>query len=174
MARGSFSLHRPLIWAADAVLVFYLLLDAIVAPVVRPVLRWLAALRLVVRLERAVAALPPYAILFLLAVPMLIAEPAKLYALWLIGEGLFWAGISVLAFAYALSLLIAERIYRAGESKLETIAWFARLVAWMSGVRDALYAWARSTQIWAFSLKLRRQARELAAKLVLGRRQAPD
>ena len=166
MGRGLFKLRRLLILAADAVVIFYLLLDGIVAPLVRPVLRWLAGLRLVVRLEGAVAALPPYVILALLAVPVLIAEPAKLYALWLIGKGLFWAGISLMAFAYALSLLIAERIYRAGEVKLETIAWFARLIGWMSGIRDALYAWARATQIWAFSLKLRRRAAELA-KLVL-------
>ena len=97
----------------------------------------------------------------------MIAEPAKLYALWLLSQGIYWAGITILGLAYVLSLIVAERIYCAGEAKLRTIAWFARLIDWMGDIRDRLLEWAQATQIWAFSFRLKRRARELTAKLLL-------
>ncbi|MGH6858424.1 MAG: hypothetical protein ACRECP_12525, partial [Methylocella sp.] len=112
-------------------------------------------------------ALPPYAILGLLAVPFAFAEPAKFYALYLMTEGHFETGLVTIAMAYLVSLLIVERIYHAGHAKLKTIPWFAKIMAWLTGINDLLLAWARATQVWAFSVKLMRNARALAAKLRL-------
>ncbi|MGH6851859.1 MAG: hypothetical protein ACREDJ_01415, partial [Methylocella sp.] len=83
------TLRRVILLPAKAVVVLYLVLDGIVAPVFRPLLRWVARLRFVIRLEDIVAALPPYAILALLSVPFAFAEPAKFYALYLMTEGYF-------------------------------------------------------------------------------------
>ncbi len=160
-------LRRLLLLAAKAVVVLYVVLDGIVTPVVRPLLGWVARLRLVIRLQDIVAALPPYAILVLLAVPFGFAEPAKIYALYLMAAGHFATGLVTISMAYLVSLLVVERIYHAGCEKLKMIRWFAKLMDWLTGIRDRLLAWARATRIWAFSVKLKRNARALAAKLRL-------
>ncbi len=161
------SLRRLLLSPAKAVVILYVVLDGIVTPVVRPLLGWVARLRFVIRLQDIVAALPPYAILALLAVPFAFAEPAKIYALYLMTEGHFATGLVTISMAYLVSLLVVERIYHAGRMKLATIPWFAKLMDWLTGIRDRLLAWARATRIWAFSAKLKRNARALAAKLRL-------
>jgi hypothetical protein len=161
------SLRRLLLLPVKAVVVLYLVLDGIVTPVVRPLLGWAARLRFVVRLQDIVAALPPYAILVSLAVPFAVAEPAKIYALYLMTEGHFAAGLLTISMAYLISLLIVERIYHAARAKLNTISWFAKLMEWLTGIRDRLLAWGRATRIWAFSVKLMRSARAFAAKLRL-------
>jgi hypothetical protein len=161
------SLRRLLLLPAKAVVILYVVLDGIVTPVVRPLLAWVARLRFVIRLQDIVAALPPYAILALLSVPFAVAEPAKIYALYLITEGQLVTGLVTISMAYLVSLLVVERIYHAGRMKLATILWFAELMDWLTGIRDRLLAWARATRIWAFSVKLKRNARALAAKLRL-------
>jgi hypothetical protein len=160
-------LRRLLFLPAKAVVVLYVVLDGIVTPVVRPLLGWVARLRFVIRLQDIVAALPPYAILVLLAVPLAFAEPAKIYALYLMAEGHFASGLVTISMAYLVSLLIVERIYHAGSAKLKTIPWFAKLMDWLTGIRDRLLAWVWATRIWAFSVKFKRNARALAAKLRL-------
>ncbi len=164
---GLFGLRRLLLLAADAIVVLYIVLDGIVAPVFGPLLRWVARLRLVLRLQDAVAVLPPYAILVLVAVPMLIAEPAKLYALWLLSRGLFWPGIGTITAAYILSLVIAERIYHAGRAKLRTIAWFARLMDWLTSIRDRILAFFRASWIFAYAAKLKRRSKAIMARFRL-------
>ncbi|MGH6834104.1 MAG: hypothetical protein ACREC9_00845 [Methylocella sp.] len=161
------SLRRLFLLPAKAVVVLYVVLDSIVTPVFRPLIRWVARLRLVIRLQVIVAALPPYAILGLLAVPFAFAEPAKIYALYLMTEGHFSTGLITIAMAYLVSLLIVERIYHAGHAKLRSIAWFAKLMDWLIGIRDRLLAWARATRVWTFSVQLKQSARALAAKLRL-------
>lgn len=161
------TLRRLFLAPAKAVVVLYVVLDGIVTPVVRPLLSWVARLRFVIRLQDIVAALPPYAILVLLAIPFAVAEPAKIYALYLMTEGHFVTGLVTISMAYLVSLVVVERIYHAGQAKLKTIPWFAILMDWLTGIRDRLLAWARATRIWAFSVKLKRNARALAAKLRL-------
>lgn len=164
---GSSRLRRVLLWVAKAIVIVYVILDGIVTPVFRPLLRWVARLRFVIRLQVIVAALPPYAILVLLAVPLAFAEPAKVYALLLMGEGHFVTGLAMMAVAYLVSLVIVERIYNAGERKLKTISWFARLMSWLVDIRDRLFAWARTTRIWALAAELKRSAHALIGKLRL-------
>jgi hypothetical protein len=161
------SLRRLFLLPVKAVVVLYVVLDGIVTPVFRPLLRWVARLRFVIRLQDIVAALPPYAILVLLAIPLAFAEPAKIYALYLLTEGQFATGLATIAMANLVCLLIVERIYHAGRAKLKTIPWFAKLMDWLTGIRDRLLAWARATPVWAFFVKVKRNARALAAKLRL-------
>lgn len=160
LARNEISgLVRIFLWAAKAVVILYVILDAIFTPVFLPLLRWVARLQFVIRLQDAVAALPPYAILVLLAIPFAIAEPAKIYALYLMGKGHISFGLITMALAYIVNLVVVERIYQAGQAKLKTIVWFAKLMGWLIGIRDRLLAFARSTRVWAFSVRLKREAR---------------
>lgn len=155
------------LWVAKAVVIVYVVLDGLATPIIQPLLRWVAKLRIVIRLQGAVAALPPYAILVLLGVPLAFAEPAKLYALVLMGQGHFTMGLATMAMAYLVSLVIVERIYHAGRAKLKTISWFAKLMEWLTGIRERLLAWARTTRIWVFSVRVKRAARALTVKLRL-------
>jgi hypothetical protein len=82
-------------------------------------------------------------------------------------EGQFATGLVTISMAYLVSLLIVERIYHAGRMKLATIPWFAKLMDWLTGIRDRLLAWARATRVWAFSVKLKQNMRAFAAKLRL-------
>jgi hypothetical protein len=159
--------RRVFLLAGKAIVILYVILDGIVTPIFQPLLRWVSRLGFVLRLQDVVATLPPYAILLLLAVPLAVAEPAKIYALILMGEGHFVTGVAMMAMAYFVSLVLVERIYNAGQEKLRTIAWFARLMDWLTGIRDRLLAWARSTQVWALSLRFKRAAHALIAKLWL-------
>lgn len=154
-------LRRLLLLAAEALIIFYLTLDALVAPVFRPLIRWLAKLRFVIRLEDLVADLPPYGILTLLAIPFALAEPAKVYALFLFATGHEMMGIVIFVLAYFVSFVVVERIYSAGRAKLRTIGWFAKLMDWLFAFRDHLLAWAKSTEAWAFFVRVKRRGAEV-------------
>lgn len=125
-----------------------LILDEIARPLYGPLLRAIARLRFLKAITALIIRLPPYAILCILAVPFIIAEPLKVVALYWIGTGHFLVGAATLVAAYALSFVLVERIYDAGREKLGTIAWFARALTWVSGYRDALLAWLRTTGAW--------------------------
>lgn len=158
-------LRRALLRLAEAVVIVYIVLDGIVTPLFRPVLRWTAQLRLILRLQEFVRRLPPYAILALFVIPHAVLEPAKIYAVYLIGSGHPRVGLITLAVTYFVGLVVVERIYHAGKEKLRTIAWVAKLLDWLFGFRDRLIAWARSTQVWAFALKTKQWAREVIARV---------
>jgi hypothetical protein len=160
-------LRRLLLIAANAIIILYLFIDGIVAPVFGPLARLAAHLRLVIRLQQAVAALPPYVVLALIGVPIMIAEPAKLYALWLMSQGHVWQGAVTLMAAYVLSLVIAERIYAAGREKLQTIAWFAQLMNWIISIRMHIVAWVRASLIWTSWVRFKRRSGEMTAKFRL-------
>lgn len=159
--------RRAFLMAAQAVVIVYVALDSIATPIFRPLVRWTAKLRFIIRLQELVARLPPYGVLAFLAVPFAIAEPAKIYALVLVATGHPILGLGVFAIAYLISFLVMERIYRAGEAKLRTIVWFAKLTDWLFGIRDRLIAWAKATDIWAFAVRIKQRARALAAQIRL-------
>lgn len=160
-------LRRALLRVAEAVVIIYIVLDGVIAPIFRPVLRWTAQLRLILRLQDFVRRLPPYAILVLFVVPHAVIEPAKIYAVYLIGSGHPRVGLVTLAFSYLVGLVVVERIYHAGKEKLRTIPWVARLLDWLFGFRDRFLAWARSTRAWAFAHEARRWAGELISRIRL-------
>jgi len=162
--------RRLLLRLAQSVVFIYLVLDAILAPLFQPIARWFAELALIQRAERLIADLSPYAILVLLAIPFVIAEPAKLYALYLIGAGHRVSGIVTLIGAYLISLLVVDRIYQAGAFKLRRIEWFDHLMSWLTHFRDRLVHFVHSTAIWQMAMRLKRDVKEWFAELGLGRR----
>lgn len=159
--------RRAFLTAAQVVVVIYVVLDSVVTPIFLPLVRWSAKLRLVIRLQDFIARLPPYGVLAALMVPFAIAEPAKIYALVLIATGRLILGLCVFALAYFISLVVMDRIYRAGRTKLKTIVWFARLMDWLFAIRDGLLAWAMSTKVWAIAANLKERARALVARIRL-------
>jgi hypothetical protein len=112
---------RGLGYAGRAIIVIYIGLDAIIFPMFRPTSRWLGGRTFINAAQRRVGRLPPYAILALLALPFAVAEPAKILALYLMATGHVFIGTLVLAAAYFISLVIVERLFRGGRTKLLTI-----------------------------------------------------
>ncbi|MDQ0468296.1 hypothetical protein [Labrys wisconsinensis] len=132
-----------------------ILIDEVVRPLYRPLARWISSLRLMAAMEAAIAGLPRYAVLLLLAVPFAIAEPMKLLGLIWLGRGLFVPGIVVTVLGHLISFILVERIYQAGRDKLLTFAWFAWLIGLITRVRDAMTAWAKATAFWTFVQRMR-------------------
>ncbi len=160
-------LRRGLLLFAEALIVFYLALDSLAAPLFRPLIRWFSKFRFVIRLQDVVAKLPPYGILVVLAVPFAIAEPAKLLAVILFATGHAIVGIILFALAYFVTFVVVERIYSAGRDKLRTIGWFARLIDWLFDFRDRVLAWARATQAAALFSAVKRRVGEFIARVRL-------
>jgi hypothetical protein len=72
----------------------------------------------------------------LLLIPASIVEPLKLIAVAVAGEGHWITGTVMVVAAYAVSLLIVERIFRIVKPKLLTLPWFARLWNWFVSIRS--------------------------------------
>jgi hypothetical protein len=152
-------LHRFLLPAARALVAIYVVLDDLLVPLFRPIVRWIVDLSLIVRLQQFAAALPPYGILALMAGPFALGEPAKLYAVLLIGTGHWLTGLVVLALAYLVTIILVERVYSAGKAKLRTIGWFAIVMDWLAALRDQVQEWARSTPVFAAVREFMRKVR---------------
>lgn len=140
-------------------LLIYTLLDELLFPLFRPLIRWLGGLRVFERIGWLIGQAPPYFVLVLLAVPLAVIEPAKVYALFLIATGHVVLGIGALIAAQIASLLICERIYHAGRTPLLRIGWFRALMGWIVGLRDGALALLRSTGLWQAASRLARRVR---------------
>jgi hypothetical protein len=62
--------------------------------------------------------------------PVLLVEPLKFVALFVVGKGHWLTGTGMIVGAYAASLLCVERLFRVVKPKLMMMDWFAK--AWMS------------------------------------------
>jgi hypothetical protein len=68
--------------------------------------------------------LGPYQSLTLLLVTLGIAEPMKIVAVAVAGDGHWITGTIIIIAAYAASLLLVERLFRVVKPKLLTLPWF--------------------------------------------------
>ncbi len=148
-------LMRGLLAALRAVITVFVIFDELLRPLYRPLLRRLADLRIMRRLEETVAALPRVFVLLALAIPFAIAEPLKLFGLLLFARGQFWAGLVVTAFAHLMSFVFVERIYDAGREKLLSYRWFAWIMDQVVRVRDHMLGWVRATAAYDLAMRTR-------------------
>ncbi len=142
------------------VLTVLIVIDEIARPLYRPLIRWLSSLRIIQRMEAAIARLPRLGILILLAIPFAIAEPLKLLGLWMMADGRARTGLVVFAFAHLVSFLLVERIYHAGRDKLLTYGWLAWGMGLLDRLRRRALDWVRSSAAYAFALRSRDAARQ--------------
>ncbi|MET0744004.1 MAG: hypothetical protein ABWY78_11590 [Microvirga sp.] len=165
-AQGLRIVRRILTLPAAVAVAAYLLLSDLVGPVLAPVIRWLAGLRLFVKLRDLLEALTPYQALVVLAVPFLILEPLKLLALVVIARGHVVTGTAFLVGLHGLSLLSTERLFAVVKPRLLTIRWFNHLWGFVVLIRDDLVRRVRSSWIWRLVRGIRRIA-ALAGNRVL-------
>ena len=132
-------------------LILWTLLDLLLFPLLRPLLAWLARLRLFDWIGTLLGQLPPYAALLVFAIPFVIIEPIKAFALYWLATGHVVTGAGLYGLAYVASIVIVERIYHAAHAPLMRIDWFRRLMSWLDGIRRIGLDWARSTPLWRSS-----------------------
>lgn len=81
--------------------------------------------------RRWIRSLGPWQSLALLAVPAFVAEPLKLAALAVAGDGHWYTGVAMMITAYVVSLLVVERLFLIVKPRLLQMRWFARLWAFV-------------------------------------------
>lgn len=161
-------LKRALSVPLAVLVIAYDALGAIFGPVVRPVVAWLASLRLFQRIGAAIAALPPYGVLALFAVPFAAIEPFKFVALYWLAQGRFGLGMTAFVGSHLASLLICERIFHAGKERLLEIRWFAAAYGFVTALRDRALSWLRATAAWRWAAETAARIRNAFRRAVRG------
>jgi hypothetical protein len=101
---------------------------------------------LLARTRRQIQQLGPYQSLGLLVVPTALVEPLKLVALFVAGKGHWLTGTGMIVAAYAVSLLVIHRLFKAVRPKLLMLSWFAKLWTRVSTLRDRTSTWLKSAK----------------------------
>ena len=144
-----------------AIAIPYFLLDAIFATVAIPLARWFAGHWAFARIHRWILSLRPYPTLLLFIVPLIVLEPAKPVAAYLVGTGHAKLGLSVLAIAEILKLVFIERLFNVSRDKLLSIPAFA----WAYGKYSEVKNWLVSFAAWQLVRRWSRIARQAAQRL---------
>jgi hypothetical protein len=131
----------------------YFVVDGVFSYVTQPIAAWIAEKRLFDRVRRWVISLGPYASLALFAVPVIILEPAKPLAGYLLGTGHFFAGAVTFITAEVLKLTFVERLFQLNREKLLSIRAFAWGYQYWRHIMEVIEA----LEVW-------KAARRLAAK----------
>ena len=136
--------------------ILYFLLDAVFATVAVPLSRWIGAHWAFARIHRWVLSLRPYPTLLLFIIPLVILEPAKPAAAYLVGTGHACLGLFLLASAEILKIVLIERLFSVSRDKLMSIPAFAWAYRRYSAVRD----WFTSLETWQLAMRWSCAARD--------------
>ena len=128
----------------------YFVVDGMFSPVMQPITAWVAKKKLFERVQLWVISLRPYPSLALFAVPIIILEPAKPLAGYLLGTGHFFAGAVIFITAEVLKLTFVERLFQLNRDKLLSIPVFAWGYQYWRRVIDVV----ESMEIWKASRRL--------------------
>jgi len=98
--------------------------------------------------RRAIDRLGPYQSLdqslALLLIPLSIVEPLKLAAVAVAGYGHWLTGTGMIVAAYAVSILLLERLFEIVKPKLLTLDWFAKAWIRFVALRRRVVCWFKS------------------------------
>ncbi|OJY63916.1 MULTISPECIES: hypothetical protein [unclassified Rhizobium] len=133
--RQTGSLLQFLLLPLRLVIAVLVIISEIARPVYRPLVNWFSSLSVVKHFGDFVASLPRAVILVLFVVPLAIAEPLKIYALFVIARGHVISGLVIIAAAYLMSFLLVERLFHAGREKLLTYGWLRWIMDRVETVR---------------------------------------
>ena len=115
-----------------------------------PFFRWL---------EARIQSLPPYAALLVFFAPTIALLPVKLFALWLIGEGQSFLGLTVIVVAKIAGTAVVARLFMLTQPALMQLPWFARLYGRWTAWKDALIARVRASAAWRAIARAKAEAR---------------
>jgi hypothetical protein len=132
---------KPVVFLLAAI---YFLVDAIFLAVARPLANWIAEHWIFERLRLWIVSLPPYPTLALFALPLVILEPVKPMAAYLVGTGHLTTGLIILVVGEILKLVLVERLFSVSRDKLMSIPTFA----WGFWKYSASKDWVTSMEAW--------------------------
>lgn len=158
-------MRRVVRFAVLVLAILYFMVDAVFLKIATPVARWMGKQKILVGVRKWIVALGPYPSLALFAVPVVVLEPVKPVAVYLVGTGRMAAGIAVLAIGELIKLVIVERLFKLCRRKLLRIALFAwGYRHWRQGVDwvVGMPAW-QAARRWI--VKHRRRSRHLLARM---------
>jgi hypothetical protein len=135
----------------------YFVVDGVFSYITQPITEWIAKTRLLDRVRGWIVSLGPYASLALFAVPVIILEPAKPLAGYLIGTGHFFAGAVTFITAEVLKLTFVERLFQLNREKLLSIRAFAWGYQYWRHIMDVI----ESLEVWKTSRRLASKAGRL-------------
>ena len=101
-------------------------------------------MRIARKLRRSIERLGPYPSFLIVAVPLAIAEPLKVAAMFVLGNGHWMVGVVVIVCAYATSLFTTERLFVIVKPNLLKLPWFATAWSWFVAFRDKALRWLRT------------------------------
>jgi hypothetical protein len=111
---------------------------------------WIAKRNLFERTRLWIVSLRPYPSLALLAVPVIVLEPAKPLAGYLMGSGQFGAAAITFIAAEVLKLTFVEQLFQLNRNKLLSIPAFARGYRYWLRMMDLV----ESMAVWKASQRL--------------------
>lgn len=135
-------------------------------PVVAAVVRAIPLARAKAAIAAGVNRLPPFAVLFVFLVPVVVLFPFKLAALWLLSEGQIVLAAAVYVLAKLVGVGVTAFLFETCKPKLLQMGWFAALYEWVRGV----WAWAHrlvdpmKARIKGWMARLRGKARVTFAR----------
>ena len=152
------------------VAILYFLMDAVFATVAVPLSQWIGANWAFARIHRWIVSLRPYPTLLLFVVPLIVLEPAKPAAAYLVATGHALPGLVVLAIAEILKLVLIERLFSISRDKLLSIPAFAWAYRRYSAAKD----WFTSLETWQLAMRWSRDARNAVRSYASARRGSAD
>ncbi|MGY8708147.1 hypothetical protein RAD16_20590 [Bradyrhizobium sp. 18BD] len=148
---------KPLTYILAAI---YFLVDAVFMAVARPIARWIGRHFEFRRLRAWIKSLPPYPSLALFSVPVIILEPIKPLAAYLVATGQFLSGVAAFIGCELLKLVLVERLFHLTRDKLMRIPAFA----WVYGKFTEMKAWLQATEAWRAVRAVSRAVRDTVAR----------
>jgi hypothetical protein len=158
---------KPVVFLLAAI---YFLVDAIFLTVAKPLVNWIAEHWIFESLRVWIISLPPYPTLVLFTLPLVLLEPVKPVAAYLVGTGHVATGLIILIVGEILKLVLIERLFSISRDKLMSIPAFAYAYWKYSAAKD----WGNSMEAWqvvrSWSLIARYVIRSYALKLMAAQR----
>ncbi|AON54448.1 hypothetical protein [Herbaspirillum seropedicae] len=156
-------LLAPLIYTAALLL----MLEEWLWDASQAVLARIPAWPLLVRLQRWVERLSPYAALLIFLAPTLLLLPVKILALLSITHGHPTLGLCIVLIAKVLGTALVARIYALTRRSLLSLAWFQRYHDKLMEIKARLLAQLHASAGWRQLQRLRQSLREGMLRLRL-------
>ncbi|SHK57724.1 hypothetical protein SAMN05444159_3626 [Bradyrhizobium lablabi] len=128
----------------------YFVVDGLFSYVTRPISAWLGKMHFFERARRWIVSLRPYPSLALFAVPVILLEPVKPLAGYLVATGHLLSGAATFLVGEVLKLTCVERLFQLNRQKLLSIPAFAAAYGYWRRMMDAI----ESMEIWKASRRL--------------------
>jgi hypothetical protein len=142
---------KPVIFVIAAV---YIGVDAVFLTVAKPVADWVSRWRILDGLRVWIVSLRPYPTLALFMIPLIVLEPLKPVAAYLVATGHFKVALTTFAVGEILKLVILERLFTVSRDKLMLIPAFG----WGYRKFCRVWNWLEATETWQAARRLSKVA----------------